>query len=413
MKKTLLSAGALAMTAAVAQAGGIERAANNYGLLFADGDQIELSFSSVSPEVSGDYTPTLATLGGQASTGNMAGGYSQIGFGYKNEFNDKLSFGLFVNQPYGADALYSGGFYNGLRAVWESQQLAAILKYQATDRVSVYGGFRYVRSTADITIPDQMIRASTARNAAAAGNAAAALLGAGVPATDARVIGYQTLAAQLGAVAASPTSLQYDATGDQSGEWGYVVGAAYEIPDIALRVALTYESAITHSFDTTETLPGFGLNLNSSTEIEMPQSVALDFQSGIAKGTLVFGQIKWTEWSVWEVRPAGYDGITGTDVTSFDNDVVTWKLGVGRQFSDNFSGFAQIGFEKSNGGIASRLSPTDGRKSLGIGGQYTQDNVKIRFGAEYVVVGDATDASGVQFSDNNAFGVGMSVSFGF
>ena len=37
----------------------------------------------------------------------------------------------------------------------------------------------------------------------------------------------------------------------------------------------------------------------------------------------------------------------------------------------------------------------------------------FRFGAEYVVVGDATDASGVQFSDNNAFGVGMSVSFGF
>ena len=107
-----------------------------------------------------------------------------------------------------AAAHYTTGAYTGLEAHWQSNQLAALLKYQLTDRASVYGGLRYVTSSATIYIPAQMLNP----------------------------IGPYT------ASAASDSQL------------GYVVGAAYEIPDIALRVGLTYESSITHSFATASAL---------------------------------------------------------------------------------------------------------------------------------------------------------------
>lgn len=237
MKYAILGASALSLTALTAHAGGIERASLDYDLLFNAGNNIELSFSSVRPEVSGEYTPTLTTLGGASETGNMAGNYTSLGFTYTNQINDKFTLGVYANQPYGANALYSGGFYNDLRADWDSEQLAVMGRYRVADRVSIFGGFRFVRSTADITIPDQMIRASTANAAQSASDAAAALVAGGVPATDPRVLQATALATQLGAIAGGAASLQYDAVGPKSGEWGYVLGAAYEIPDIALRVA--------------------------------------------------------------------------------------------------------------------------------------------------------------------------------
>ncbi|SPF80437.1 OmpP1/FadL family transporter [Pseudoprimorskyibacter insulae] len=384
MKIALAAASFAVLGATSVAAGGIERANNNYGLLFTPGDQIELTFSHVKPTVSGSYSAGLTALGGSATTGNMANSYTNLGFGYKNDINDKLAIGLYVNQPYGADAAYTSGFYKGLAATWESSQIAALAKYKLADRISVYGGARYVRSSANISIPDQMIRGKLAGISPA----------------------HPGLAAPAG-------TLRYDAKGEQDGQWGYVLGAAYEIPEIAMRVGLTWESAMTHNFTTTETVTGLGVNATGKTKVEMPQSVALDFQTGVAAGTLVFGQIKWTEWSKWEVRPPAYNSVANEAITGFDNDTTTYRLGVGRQFNEQLSGFAQVTYEKKNGGIASRLAPTDGRQSIGIGMQYTKDNMKIRGGLEYAQLGDAVDGTGTQFKGNSATGFGLSVTFGF
>lgn len=410
MKHTFIGAGFAALAATSVAAGGIERASNDYGVLFADGSQVAFSLSFAKPKVSGDYD---AALGG-GSTGDMADDYVTTSASYKMDIGENLSFGLFRNKAYGANATYSAGAYTGLTADWDSDQTAMILKYSIGDRFSVYGGARYVQSSATITIPDQLIRPGVAAGQAQAQAAVTALTNLGVPATDPRMIAAQTQLAILTAVVSSPFgALQYDAQGDRRGDWGYVVGAAYEIPDIALRVGLTYESSITHKFDTTETMPGFGLNARTQTEVEMPQSVSLDFQTGIAAGTLLFGKIKWTEWSKWEVRTPGYEGITGGRVTGLDNDTITYNIGVGRQFSENLSGFAQLSYEQANGGIASRLSPTDGMFGIGVGGQYTNDNVKIRGGIQYVTLGDAVDGSNTQFSGNSAFGFGLQATFSF
>ena len=398
MKTLVTSAAIAALAAGSAQAGGLDRALTPYGALFEDGSYAELSFSSVSPKVQGEYP---AGLGGGA-TGDMANDYSQFGFAYKQDLSPALSLGLFYNQPFGASAAYTQGPYTGLAATWESDQIAAVLKYRVNDRVSVFGGLKAVKSNAEIAIPDTILRGSF-QDAADALSA----LPSRTPEQEAQLT-------QLNGLLAAP-SLDYSAVGSADTQPALIIGAAYEIPDIALRVALSYETGFTHEIDTVETWAAFGAGnpLSTVTEIDLPQSLRLDFQSGVAQNTLVFGSIRWTEWSTWEVKPPGYFGVTNDNVTELSNDVMTYQIGVAQRFNESLSAFARFGYEKANGGVASRLTPTDGSKSLGVGLNITRDNINIRTGIEYVKVGDATDGSGVEFSGNDAIGFGVSVGINF
>lgn len=376
MKILLSGLTVLTLTTAAAHAGGIDRSSLPLSVLFADGTTAHLGFSSVTPSVSGAYVAPLTAFG--PSTGNMAENYTTLNFAMKMDFNDKFSGALMMNQPYGADAQYTGGAYTGLEAHWSSSEIAAILKYKVNGGLSVYGGVRNVTSKAEIMIP-------------------ALLLGGN----------------------------SYQAVADSNSQMGYLIGAAYEKPEIALRASLTYQSAITHDFATSElfTPPGgegakvaaapIPGGINTITNITLPQSVTLDVQSGIAANTLLFGSVKWAEWSKWHVDPAVYRGATGQEVTGFDNDVITYQLGIGRKINDNLSVFARVGYEASTGDVASRLAPTDGMQSIGIGGSWTQNNMKITGGVEYVTLGDAVDGSGTRFSGNSAMGLGVSVDFSF
>lgn len=395
-KTALLATSALAVTASMASAGGIDRSRLPYAGMFEEGTYAELGFSTVNPSVSGAYGPAgigAGTLFGSpgTTTGNMAESYTTLSLGFKTDINDKLSVGLFVNQPYGADAKYTAGFYNGLEAHWSSEQIAALIKYDVGSGVSVYGGAKYVTSEAQIAIPDRMIRASML----AAGGSAAALAGA-----------------------APAGTLGYTATTDKNSQAALIVGAAYEKPEIALRVGLTYEQGFTHDFTSTERLPAFaatplGGARTATTNIEMPRSITLDFQSGVAKDTLVFGMVRYSNWSVWEVRPPLYNAAFADDVTSIDNDVMTYQLGVGRRLNENLSVFGRVTYEEAKGGVASRLSPTDGSTSFGIGATYRQDKLKITGGIEYATLGSATDASGTNFTGNSALGVGVQIGYSF
>jgi len=444
MNKLLTSAAVLALTTSAGIAGGIERGGNAYSTLFEKGDYIQLGYSMARPSVSGDYPTSL----GGGSTDNMAKSYNHLSFAYKNQLTDDFAIGLYVNQPFGADAEYTGGQYQGLAADWKSNQIAIVGKYNINERVSVYGGLRYIESSADIAIPDAVLRAAAAQGledrdvralvaageaglATAEGQLAAVQFGLLAFPGDPTLLAQQTalqdgIAAAEAALAPGQAAIalidnsavgtfDYTAEGKKDGQIAYVLGAAYEIPDIALRVALTYESGYTHKFDTKEFSTGLGIaaGTKGTTEVDMPQSVTLDVQSGIAKDTLLFGSIKWAEWSEWEVRAPAYEGATDQRVTGLGNDVFTFRLGVGRKFSDNFSGFARVTYEEAQGGEASRLTPTDGSTAFGIGGTYTMDNIKITGGIEYVKVGDAEDGSIVKFGSNDAIGLGITVGYTF
>ncbi|MFT6169527.1 MAG: hypothetical protein ACJAR9_001646, partial [Celeribacter sp.] len=84
MKYTTLLAAGLAVTTTGAFAGGIDRSGQSISALFEDGNYLEFSFGSVSPNVSGVQTGAFGSIvpGIGQSSGNMAADYTQLGFAY-------------------------------------------------------------------------------------------------------------------------------------------------------------------------------------------------------------------------------------------------------------------------------------------------------------------------------------------
>ena len=347
-----------------AWAGGFERSGLPLGFMFEAGNYAELSFGYAAPTVEG------SAAAGLAPTGDIAKDYSSLGIAFKTDLNDKLSLGFTIDPSYGADVAYPNpspgpGPYpiRGTNATLNGDTVALIGRYRLNDNLSVHVGLRSV---------------------GIGGNA--------------------TVVSSLGT---------YSATYENDRSLGYLVGAAYEKPEIALRVALTYASETKHDMATSVSGTPVG-----SEEIELPKSLTLDAQSGIAANTLLFGSIRWVDWTSTRMNSIGYPV---PPLISHAHDSITYTLGIGRKFSDAWSGAVSFGYEDSKGGIATNLAPTDGFWSVGVGGTYTRGNMKISGGVRYVDIGDANSlelntspgVANASFRGNSALGVGLKIGFTF
>jgi long-subunit fatty acid transport protein len=289
----------------------------------------------------------------------MAGSYGLAGFAMKMDFGDRLSLGLQMDPTFGADVGYPAQPYPlaGTRAVIDSDTLTLAARYRLSDSFSLHGGLRSV----------------------GVGGTVAIVQGG----TPAYVAGFAT-----------------------DRDTGFLAGVAYEKPEIALRVALTYFSDTTHAMPATLSVPAA---LTSTSTVTLPQSVNLDFQSGIAANTLIFGQVRWVDWTALNLVGPG-----GRPLLNYSSDSVSYSLGIGRKFNDSWSGALTLGYEEPKGGIASDFAPTDGNFSVGLGATYTRDNMKITAGIRHVSVGDTRALSGgADFSGNSAVALGLKVSFSF
>ncbi len=353
MNKLILTTTALTALATAASAGGLERTPQSMAVLFEEGRYVELGFSVVNPNVSG-------VLG--VPSGDMLANYSNVGLAYKADLSDTLSYAIIFDQPYGADTDYPTGTghpFAGSTASIESNALSGVLQYNLGNGSSVYGGLRA-----------------------------------------------QTLQAE----AFLPPVGGYTASTDTNLALGYLVGAAYERPDIALRVSLTYHSEVTHDLEISE-------NGGTPTpqDVILPQALNLEFQSGIAEDTLAFGSVRWVEWSETEIDPPVYDLATGTapPLVFFADDRITYTLGLGRRLNETWSVLGSVSYEENTGSITGNLGPTDGFTSVSLGAIYRKDNMKITGGIRYADIGDATSFSGAVFEDNDAFAAGVRVGWTF
>ena len=95
MGRVLVSAGALALGATSAFAGGIERSTQSVAPLFESGNYFEFSFGSFSPDVSGVGAGPFAGT----STGDVLNTYSTYSFAYKRALKENLDLALIVDQP--------------------------------------------------------------------------------------------------------------------------------------------------------------------------------------------------------------------------------------------------------------------------------------------------------------------------
>ncbi|SEN74465.1 Long-chain fatty acid transport protein [Paracoccus alcaliphilus] len=372
MKHLIRGSAALLISAAPLTAGGIERAPQSLAALFEAGNYAELSFGGADPRVKG-------TDAAGFSTGDVAQGYGFVGLAYKHQFNENLSGAIIIEQPFGADISYApfddGGsmLLGGTSATVDSTTFTALARWRFDNNFSVHGGIRGSKASGEVTLDG---------------------------------------AAYGGPL---PTGLSgYNVKLDDSWGVGYVVGGAYEIPDIAARISLTYNSSIEHDFDTTENI----LAGTSTTTVKTPQSVTLEGQTGIAADTLLFGSIRWVKWSEFKVRPLAFssDPSRADGLVSLEN-TTTYTLGVGRKFTENWSGSVSLVYEPSGDDMVSPLAPTNGRKGITLAAIYTMDNIKISTGINYSKLGDASpqtsDTERARMRDSEVWGVGVRIGYSF
>lgn len=388
MKHVLTGLGLVLASSAPALAGGIERAPQSLAVLFEAGNYAELSFGGVDPKISGRDE---AVFGGR-TTGDVAKGYGFFGLAYKHQFNDNMSGALIVEQPFGADISYPGSesvALGGTYAKVDSTTYTALLRYKFDNEFSVHGGIRGSHAKASVGLNG--LAYSDPR----------------FPVGDPRRNGLQG----------------YDVHLDSDWGVGWVAGAAWERPDIAARVSLTYNSPIEHDFDTIETHPLVG-SVDSKTTVKTPRSWLLEGQTGIAPDTLLFGSIRWVKWSEFKVNPqllvsappAGF-GVDGGLVEL--EDTTTYSIGVGRKFTENWSGSFSFMYEPDGKDLVSPLAPTNGRRGVTLAAIYTRDNIKVTTGISYIQVGDAQaetgtpDVSRARMSGNHAWGAGVRIGYSF
>ncbi len=367
MRKALLSACALCVGATAGYAGGLDRSGQGINLIFEEGSVAQFRLGYTDPSVSGTMPNIFGSLE-PIDSGNVANDFFTPHLGYKTSLTDQLDFAIMYDQPFGADIAYSpdyplsqGGTPSDvLRAKADTDAITALFRYKFDNGFSAIGGVRAQRVKASVGVP-------------IAGN--------------------------------------YTVDTDAEIDFGYVVGVAWEKPEIAARVALTYNSKISHDLSQTETIGGTAVE--SSSEIETPQSVNLDFQTGVAPKTLLFGSIRWVDWPQLVYNPPNYPPTS--PLVDYDNATYTYSLGLGYQFSEEFSGAVTLGYETDEGEPVSNLGPTDGFWSIGVGGTYSLEKAKISAGVRYTDIGDATadGAGGVtaDFSGNSAWSVGFQITY--
>lgn len=407
----------------------------------------------------------------------------------KLQLTDKVSFGLLYDQPFGADAAYTGenAFVSSptdtvlpvdrLTALADAGR-AQVAAYMQSDAAKQAIGTLMGQGMSQAAATQAVLtEASKPLVALAAGLADAnKSLGKGntkvevdtqnlsmifgfQPTQNFNVYAggvYQTIKGNV-SLRGTAYSLYngYDARIKETGGAGWLAGAAFQIPEIALKASVTYRSEIDHDVDAFETLSAeaafdrnpavlarlgvtpaqvAAMKSTGKTEITTPQSVNLDFQTGIMANTVAFANFRWVDWSSFSIQPHKFGKISeaigplvgrpdGFNLVEYSDDQYTATVGVGRKVNDQWAGNVSVGWDSGAGNPVTTLGPTEGYWNVGLGVQYSPTpSTFIAGGVKYFWLGDAKAQTGAQsgtnqyvadFTDNNAIAYGLKLGYKF
>ncbi|WP_289047265.1 outer membrane protein transport protein [uncultured Psychrobacter sp.] len=493
--KTLAVAIATISVASVTNAAGLDRSGQDITAFLQDGTYAEAVYTYIDADVSGFDNARVATddagyVKGKA-TGDIAESYDFFRYGVKTDINDTFSVGILYDEPFGASAAYSGdnNFTGSPTAAIDgliAQQLdgkvpgqtitsaAGLDAYVKGVQQQLAAGREQVRQgeaaiaanpalepvlrpqidegKARIAAGEAQVAPLVGLNGYAAGQLAntegtnvevrsesiTAILGAKFGANKEFQIYGGPVAQRMQADVKLRGSAYGPATGYTSNsnpdmDYGYIVGASYSKPEIALKAALTYRSEIDHSMDITETYPLAGLlagnpaaaTQTNEMEITTPKSVNFDFQTGINPTTLATAKVRWVPWSDFAIVPPLYNQIskraTGDDVglplVDYDDDQWQVELGLAKRLAPALAVSGTVGWDSGSGDPTTSLGPIDGYYSVGLGAKYNvTPEWAISAGGKYLWFGDAkgqlpTKQIVGDFQDNDGYILGMKLSY--
>ena len=357
-------------------AAGLDRSGQSISVFLQPGNYAEAGISVLDPTVKSS----------QLNVTDMAEDYYFPSAAIKVQATEHISLGLLYDQPFGADAMYSleqSMFTNGIEGTKvevETHNLTALIGYQPTENWNFYAGPVWQTVEADISLRGQAYIS---------------------PKDPTKVLS------------------GYDIKIHEEEAFGWLAGFAYQIPEIALKTSVTYRSEIKHKAKSVEThklMPM--LNVESQLDAITPQSVNIDFQTGVAANTLAFANIRWVYWDQFAVTPKFLNSASGNNLIDYSDDQWSATVGVGRKFNSHWSGSASVGYDSGAGNPVTTLGPTEGYWSVGLGGQYSPaENYFIQAGVKYFWLGDAHAQTGGnivgEFTDNYALGYGLKIGYRF
>jgi long-chain fatty acid transport protein len=385
-------------------AGGLDRSGQSIQAFLQPGNYAEAGISVLDPDVKGKSSVrSLSNSFNGEKIDDMAEDYYFVNTAIKVQATDKISLGLIYDQPYGADASYStngplssfSAAGEGTKVEVKTQNITALIGYQPNENWNLYAGPVWQTVEADISLRG---------------------------------------AAYISPLDPTKALSGYNIKVDEKEAYGWLAGFAYSIPEIALKASVTYRSEIKHKATGTESFtfaqpttlaPGFTVPAgttvpmsNERVDAITPQSVNLDFQSGVAKNTIAFANIRWVHWDQFAVTPVFLKANSGNNLIDYSDDQWSANIGVGHKFNDKWSASTSVGWDSGAGNPVTTLGPTEGYWSLGLGAQYSPAaNYFIQAGVKHLWLGDATAQTGGnpvgEFEDNNAWAYGMKIGYRF
>ncbi|RWP57829.1 outer membrane protein transport protein [Mesorhizobium sp.] len=375
--KALLGAGCFSLLmSGVANAGGFDRAGVNIDQLF---DAAPYSFDAgvtyVSPQRTLKNVQRLDGSGLSSSSVDVGGDYAVPRIGIKANIFEPVDCLATYTEPYGAEADF------GMNNAYSPTAVEYYVKtndFGLTCSYKVNVGKGFLRFIGGVSY--QEVDAFLSR---------------------------QTL------LAFGNTGLGKFKLSDEA--WGWRVGTAYEIPEIALRASLMYSSSykydgLSGTVDTTGFAGGPLGNVTGvfpvSASAEIPQAVEFKLQSGIAPGWLAFGSVRWQEWSKLGIIPINgvINPVFGTPSNvSFDllyRDGWTVSGGIAHKFSDQLSAAVSLTWDRGTSTTSGYQSDT---WSVASGISYSpNDKIEVRLGGSIgVLTSGSSTFTGVGDAANN------------
>jgi long-chain fatty acid transport protein len=453
LKLSTLSAAVL--SASTAMAGGFDNSDRSLDILFGDNNVITTSYGQTSVPMKAVIQKGAATSN-TVNSGDVVGNFTRPQVAFRYNISEELTCATKFEQPYAASVAY------------QDDQLAYVvtdangLPVDDAGNIAVDGSGNLIATPATMSAPIATKYESESITAVCGYDFT-------LPKGELKVYGGPKIQKVNGAFDEDLNPL---ATGvddnltvelDGGTELGYVVGAAFSIPEIALRASFTYHSQVDYddAKGTNRTFVPLSLvnaaltdqviTTASTAKTFTPQSVELALQSGIAENTLASLTMRWSEYSkLADLQiQGGNEAVPGTngtmtlqdiaaldkklnslinpEVSMFSNDTLDYELGLGRRINDSlslgasFSGSIKLGSKPSDtplGADATSLRlPGDTSHTLSFGGEYAvMPGLKVNGGLGYTfinayVVQETDNSFKAEFSKTEATSFQMGVSY--
>lgn len=509
----------------MANAAGLDRSTQPSWAFTQDGTFAYLEHITINPTVKGKDNALVSTPKDQYKSGrsipNMAKDYHFLNYGAKADITDRVSVGVFFDQPWGADGEYTGtnNFISPATATIDrlfaqanvpgvtdvtsantyitsaSQQLAAGQAQVNAGTAQLTAAQAQIAQAQALlaTLPAGSAQAQAVQAQIAAGQAQIATTQSQLTQAQATINAGKQKLGQLQALTTTASNLANDksatsvqvksqnftgilglkfgdknqfqvyggpaleklegevhlrgsaysqATGYDAGipsntAYGWLAGVAYSKPEIALKAALTYRSEIDHDVKLGENLPlapfvGIAAQQTNKNTITMPQSVNLDFQTGLNPTTLLTAKVRWVPWSDFAIVPKAYTELTkkavdattgkqlypkGLPLVGYDKDSWAAELGIGKKLSPKWAVSGSVGWDSGAGNPITTLGPYEGNWNVGLGAKYNiTPEWAVSAGAKYLMLGDAkakvpTGMIVGDFQDSDAWVYGLRLSY--